>query len=173
MSLVRLSIHLSILSHLLSTTPPPTTCCTRTHSFAAVAERPRRALRISFHDEVEKHFWAIVNMMCRHSNSCGEALPRQKRTNEGGSATTGRVTDSLSDGAINTLTSACVPSLQSAVTVKSLYNRLQVNASLCTSHHHWRPSGTAPLCWHRPAESTKLLENSESALLPLRFGHAR
>lgn len=117
MSLVRLSIHPSILSFSLSTIPPPTTCCIQTRSFAAVAERPQRTLRINFHNEVEKHFWAIVNMMCRHGNSCGETLPRQKRTNEGGSATTGRVTDSPSDGAIKPVTSACVPSLHLQRTV--------------------------------------------------------
>lgn len=112
-----LSICPSIHPHFLSITPPPTTCCTPTCSFASVAECPRRALCINFRNEVEKHFWAIINATCRHGNSCRETLPWEKQANEGGSATTGRVTDSPSDGAINLLTSACVSLLHLQRTV--------------------------------------------------------
>lgn len=62
----------------------------------------RKERRVNFHDEVEKHFGAISNALCRHGNSGGEALPRQKRANGGVTATTGRVTDSPPRGVLTT-----------------------------------------------------------------------
>lgn len=92
--------------------PPFTTCRTPTRSFAAVAEHARKELRVDFHDEVEKHFWAIINTRRRHGNSGGEALPRQKRANGGVTATAGRTTGSPPRRVLNTLTLSCVSSLR-------------------------------------------------------------
>lgn len=68
----------------------------------------RKERRVNFHDEVEKHFWAISNALCRHGNSGGEALPRQKRANGGVTATTGRVSGSPPRGALTPPTLSCV-----------------------------------------------------------------
>lgn len=108
----------ALVSALPDTYCIPTTCCTHSHKLIIprlMWEKPHYILYMDFHDDGAgfrwwdypwKHridFWTIINMMRSHGNSCRKALPRQRRANQCGTATTENLTDSSLNEKINTV----------------------------------------------------------------------